>query len=211
MNKKLFNVLLFTAGAAVGSLVTWKGLKTKYEQLIQEEVDTFKEEYARCMDRGSTEVDTCEDGEDYQCDEGDDDTTPDFDDGEMIDYHRLASKYQESSKVAENSGEGEGDKEAPYINGPYVIAPNDFGDGNYDYEMHCLTYYADGVLANDWDEQLDIDETIGLESLEHFGDYAEDVVHVRNERLEADYEVVRDCRSYADILAMSSPSRIYAD
>lgn len=211
MNKKLFNVLLFTAGAAVGSLVTWKVLKTKYEQLVQEEVDTFKEDYARCMRRSSGGIDICEDTEDYQCDEGEDDDEEAFDDSEMTDYHTLASRYQEPSKVAENGGEGEGDADVPYINGPYVIAPNDFGDGNYDYEMHCLTYYADGILANDWDEQLDIDETIGLDSIEHFGDYAEDVVHVRNERLQADYEVVRDCRKYTDVLAMTSPTRIYAD
>lgn len=211
MNKNLSNLLLFTAGAAVGSLVTWKVLKTKYDQLIQDEVDAFKEDYARCMGRGSSSSDICDSDEDALCDKEYEDEEDAVEDPDVTEYHRLAGGYASSGEIAENGKEGEGDDAVPYINGPYVITPNDFGDGNYDYDLHCLTYYADGVLANDWDEVLDIDETIGLESIEHFGDYAEDVVHVRNERLEADYEVVRDCRRYSDVLAANAPAHAYAD
>lgn len=207
MNRKLFNVFLFTAGAAIGSLVTWKVLQTRYDQLIQEEVDAFKKDYARCMSGNVNKNDCHED--DAQC--YDDADSDDEDVDAMVDYHKLASKYTSSGEESEDGEEGDGDTDVPYINGPYVITPDEFGDGNYDYDMYCLTYYSDGILANDWDEELDIDDTIGLESLEHFGDHAEDVVHVRNERLRADYEVVRDCRKYTEMLEIHSPTHAYAD
>ena len=46
MNCKFTNVLLFAAGAAIGSAVTWKVVKTKYDRLIQEEIDSVKEAFA---------------------------------------------------------------------------------------------------------------------------------------------------------------------
>ena len=198
MNKKLFNVLLFTAGAAIGSLVTWKVVKAKYEQILQEEIDSFKETYALCMSESSGKyTPSAEEDEPVQDDIDDEDD--EFDESEITNYHMLANRYNTSGKNAENVEEGEGDEEVPYVNGPCVISPEQYGDGNYDHELWCLTYYADGVLANDWWEEYDIDETIGQESLKHFGDYAQGILHVRNERLKADYEIVQDPRAYSEV------------
>lgn len=211
MNKKLFNVLLFTTGAAVGSLVTWQIMKTKREQIIQEEIDSFKETYALCM--GSKTVEDSHDDDELV--ESDDEEDPfDEDDSEMIDYTKLASRYgRTSGKEAETDekGDGNNEDEAPYINGPYIIEPGDFADGNYDHECHCISYYADGVLADDWGVKLDIEETIGEDALDHFGDFAEDVIHVRNERLKADYEVAKDPRKYADVVTRDPNAHICED
>ena len=204
MKNKLCNVLMFATGAAIGSLVTWKVAKTRYEQMIQDEVNAFKEDYVRCM-RGCDEDDV--QNEDNQGEVDDDDP----DDPEMNMYLDLAHMYDQSGDETENDEEGVGDEEVPYINGPYVITPTDFADGNYDHALHSLTYYSDGVLADDWLVELDIEETIGEESLDHFGDYAEDVVHVRNERLNADYEVARDPRTYAEMAANAPLMHAYAD
>ena len=202
MKKTLFNVLIFAAGAVAGSAVTWKIVKTKYERIAQEEIDSVKEAWARRLIQEVTEESPNK--VDYDCEEEDDCDEDDYD-PVMTMYQNLAGMYAKASSVddAENDGEGEGDEdeEVPYVNGPYVITPNDFGDGNYEHDMYGLTYYADGVLANDWYQTFDIEETIGEESLEHFSEYAEDVLHVRNERLSADYEIVRDPRNFADLLA----------
>lgn len=211
MNQKLFNVLLFTAGAAVGSLVTWKIVKDKYERIAQEEIDSVKETWAR-RNKVDSEDDTASENADV--DEEDYDLrheSPEFNSADYHEYFKLADKYGKSGDTTENNGEGEGNDEVPYVNGPYVITPNEFGDGNYEHDIHGLTYYADGILANDWDETFDVDDTIGMDALAHFGDYEEDVVHVRNERLNADYEVVRDPRKYVDVVAANSPTGAYAD
>lgn len=209
MNKKLFNVLLFTAGAAIGSVVTWRVVKARYERIVQEEIESVKETWARMNreDDDSSVVDDNDEDEDEDEDASDDEDV----DPVMIDYYKLANKYKGSDDKIENSEEGGGDDEVPYINGPYVITPNDFGDGNYDHDTYYLTYYSDGVLSNDWYEKLDVDETIGQDSIEHFGEYAEDNLHVRNERLKADYEIVRDCRKYADMIANDPLMHMHAN
>ena len=218
MNKKLSNVLLFTAGATIGSAVTWYVVKTKYERLIQEEIDSVKETWSRIMsdnnDEDSHEDDIQDDLDEYdeEPEEGESYGEEEFTEAERFDYSRLTSMYKQPSEPADNGREGEGDDdEVPYINGPYVIAPEDFGDGNFDHDLHCLTYYEDGVLANDWWETFDVDETIGLESVEHFGEHVDDVLHVRNERLKADYEIARDYRNFADLVANDPLMRAYED
>ena len=223
MNKKLFNVLVFAAGAAVGSLVTWKVVTTKYERIIQEEIDSVKETWARMNDEDSDDETVCADEDESEPDEdeleneSDEDEVEEFDESDMIDYSQIASRYKTSgdkADTAENDEEGEGDSDGdfPYINGPYVIEPNDFADGDHDYEPHCIVYYADGILADDWGVKLDIEETIGYDALDHFGEYTdEDVVHVRNDRLKKDYEVARDPRKYSDVVVSNPPMGAYED
>lgn len=207
MKKTIFNVFLFTAGAAVGSLVTWKVVKTKYERIAQEEIESVKETWNRISRMESGELAPYDEDEYYE----EDDESDDEDEPDISTYRSLARNYNQSGDEAENDGEGAGNEEVPYINGPYVIRPEDFADGNYDHDLHSLTYYSDGVLADDWLVQLDIDETIGEDSLEHFGDHVDDIIHVRNERLKADYEVVKDPRTYTEMVANDSLMHAYAN
>ena len=47
MSNKLISIGAFVVGAAIGSVVTWKIVKTKYEQFAQEQIDSVKEVFAR--------------------------------------------------------------------------------------------------------------------------------------------------------------------
>ena len=47
MNSTLKNLCVFAIGATIGSLVTWKLVKTKYEMIAQEEIDSVKEVFAK--------------------------------------------------------------------------------------------------------------------------------------------------------------------
>lgn len=205
MNKKLFNVLLVAGGAAAGSLATWYIVKTRYERILQEEIESVKETWSYMSQRDS-EAAHCSEEEDFDYTEDDaDDETMDFDETDVINYYQIASGYKSSGDTTENDREGEqGDDEVPYINGPVVILPEDFGNGDYNHDLYCITYYSDGVLADDWGKKLDIEETIGRESLDHFGDYAKDMLYVRNERTQTDYEVTREDRTYSD-MAQNDP------
>lgn len=82
----------------------------------------------------------------------------------------------------------------------YVVSPEEWGD-NPDYEKISLTYYADGVLADENDKPEKVKDTIGEESLKHFGDYEADIVTVQNDILGVYYEVCRDHRKYTDVVA----------
>lgn len=82
---------------------------------------------------------------------------------------------------------------------PYVIPPEEFGEKE-GFETTSLIYYADHILADEEGEPVDdIEKTVGLDSLLHFGEYEDDSVFVRNDFLKCDYEILRDERKYADL------------
>lgn len=82
---------------------------------------------------------------------------------------------------------------------PYVISPEQFGD-NEDYETISLTYYSDQILADENDEIVeDVEQTVGFESLSHFGEYEDDSVFVRNDEKKCDYEILLDQGMYSDV------------
>ena len=221
MNRNMLaKAFIFVAGATIGSVVTWKVLKNKYEQITQEEIKSVKEEYSRLTKLMRMEIDTCRrvteaHTEDEVTDSDDSiDNNHDFSEPEnnQVEYHKLTSKYRGTPDESESNEEGDGigDDDLPFINGPYVISPDEFASSPPGYSACPIDYYKDGILADGWGVKLNIEETIGEDAINHFGDYVDDVVHVRNERTQIDYEVTRDPRTYKEAeWAYSDPSSHY--
>ena len=106
-----------------------------------------------------------------------------------VDYSKTAEPDDSSAKVPD------------VIADPYVISIDDFGQEE-GYDTITLTAYSDGTIANYADDELeDPESTIGEDILSKFGD--EDVVYIRNDRLKADFEVVRDNRTYVEVVGDS--------
>ena len=85
-------------------------------------------------------------------------------------------------------------------NEPYVISPAEFGD--CDYVSVSLWYYRDGVVTNDDGKIItNVEELIGDDFAEHYGEYEDDpdTVYVRNDEQGVDYQVLADYRNYSDI------------
>ena len=207
MNNKLFSFIMFATGAAIGSLVTWKTIKTKYERLAQEEIDSVKEEFSRLSKIRKESNNRQNEDEDTEAGAIE---WNDTDQDDLVEYSNITAQYRSSSDDDETDEEGDewSEGEVPYINGPYVISPDDFSSSPPGYSAQPLDYFADGILADGWGVKLDIEETIGEESLEHFGEYADDLLYVRNERKEIDYEVTKDPRTYAEAV-QTNPNSYY--
>lgn len=198
MSSKGMAFLAFIVGAGMGSVCTWKLLKRKYELIAQEEIDSVKAAYAT-REIGKGFVEGFRDGLKV----AEDRTQKDEDD---VDFKKYASIIQKegytdySRSVEEKKGEA-------FVEKPYVISPEEFGEFE-EYEKISLTYYADKVLADENDEEVDdVDEIVGEESLNHFGEYEDDSVFVRNDRLKCDYEILLDQRNYSDV-AKTRPHRV---
>lgn len=216
MNNKMVSFLMFAAGAVIGSLVTWKVVKTKYEDIAQEEIDSVKEEYTRLMVSMRKKLNdsvTYKDDEDDESEEDADDD--DFDDSTMTNYNEIVKSYRSSDEEENTQNEKEGEEKeedndgVSYMKAPYVISPDDFGSVP-GYNVEPLDYFADGILADGWGVELDIAETIGEDAVNHFGDYDDDVVYVRNEQTELEYEVTRDPRTYAEAVR-TNPNPYYGN
>ena len=193
MKSKLFNVFMFAAGAAIGSAVTWKVLKTKYDKIIQEEIDSIKETFAEVYPEiKEQEEEPSEDDVDPRQINWDDLEDLDEEDDEYVPSQEELDEYRD---IARNYTNEKGGAEE-MSNDPYVISPYDFGeiDG---YSTIELTYYMDNILEDEnYHIVTDADELIGSKALTTFGEYEDDSVFVRNDRLRTDFQILKDYRTY---------------
>ena len=190
------NLLFFVAGAAIGSIATWKLIEKKYKDLADEEIEsvieTFKNRKPRITKDNVKET-----------------------------VEKVINKYKEPKEIVEdivtserysieNEEEIDEDDESNYtinvdndveVITPYVITPEQFGEYN-EYGTKTLTYYADNVLTDEIDNPITSDEMvimIGPDALDHFGEYEDDSVYIRDETNEMDYEILKSEKMFSEI------------
>ena len=190
------NLLYFVAGAAIGSVVTWKLIEKKYKDLADEEIEsvieTFKNRKPRITKDNVKET-----------------------------VEKVINKYKEPKEIVEdivtaerysieNEEEIDEDDESNYtvnidndieVVTPYVITPEQFGEYN-EYGTKTLTYYADNVLTDEIDNPITSEEMatmIGPDALDHFGEYEDDSVYIRDEMNEMDYEILKSEKKFSEI------------
>jgi hypothetical protein len=186
--------MMFVLGVAVGSVVTWRYVEKKYEQIAQDEIDSVKEVFSK------REAEFTENTEArIKADNAKEKPS-------VIEYAARLSEhgYTNYSDLVDEKPE-EVKEEPMSVDKPYVIAPEEFGDLD-DYETISLTYYADQILADDNDVIVDdVEDVVGFDSLNSFGEYEDDSVFVRNDRLKCDYEILLDQRKYSSVIIRRKP------
>lgn len=182
-------LLSFAVGLAIGVISSALYFRGK----TQEEVDEVRSFYLNRVDENEDKEDkTVEDKVFREFNA----TKPEIRDyintlhnQKYVDYSKTTKSDDSSAKVME------------VISDPYVISIDDFGQEE-GYDTITLTAYSDGTIANYADDELENPEsTVGEDILSKFGD--EDVVYIRNDRLKADFEVIRDNRTYLEVVGDS--------
>lgn len=170
----LKGVFIFFAGMMVGGLA----VKYKYEQIIAEmeadktaDEDVIKEEPSESEEKkGETDEAS-------------------YESAEKSKYDNIINQNGYDEKAGKED-------EPMAVNLPYIISPEQFGE-NDDYDMMSMTYYANDILTDDDNQVIeDVEGSIGLDFINHFGEYEEDAVFVRNDRTKYDYEILKDYRSF---------------
>ncbi len=179
-------ILIFVFGAAVGSVLTWRYIqnKTLTEQEIEDRDDSGN------------------------ADSLDDETLL-----HTLGSYRSPSLSPDGISVIPCKEETEEQMEQKKIL-PYIISPDIFGDReDEDYEMITLKYYeGDDVITDEDDNVLEgVTSIIGDDVIQHFGEYEDDTVFIRNDILKCDYEVLRIDESYSDVLDRKPWLRGYND
>ena len=184
MNSKVSFILGTIIGAGIGVAGTYSYFKDKYEKLAEKDFNS----------RRVFDEDKKDESEEPVAEKTADSRT--VDKPSIAEY---AARLQKEGYVNYSDMQDKKQKQEIGVDKPYVIQPSDFGEFD-DYEKISLTYTADGVLLDDMNEIVDdIEETVGEDSLEHFGEYEDDSVFIRNDRLRCDYEILRDNRSFSDV------------
>lgn len=195
MSNELKNTVAFVAGAMVGATAAWFFTKNKYAAQAQAEIDSVKTAFAKRFG------DHHEEPESEENDISVEKVTSRFaavsslnafdpPEVENTDYSSITNTLGYSGDVIDEPDEPE------EVEKPYVISQNEYGEFG-DYMEISLTYYEDGILADDDDEIIDdVAAVLGTDFMNEFED---DVVLIRNDARKCDYEVVRDYRSYHEV------------
>ena len=210
MKNVLIGALIFAGGVGFGVLVTRRYFKSRSEEEIEE-----LREYYRARNKSIDErVEECEEIARKLADAANNDILPkspvptannDILPKPPVPTVNSRPRNPELSELAQviavkygykQPGEFE---EKGVSDVPYVISPEEFGEVGY--EQIELTYYGDGILADDDDEIIDdVEDVVGSYALTSFGKYEDDAVFVRNDARRCDYEILADHRDYNDVV-----------
>ena len=197
MSNTLSKIFIFAAGAAAGSAVTWYFLKAKYERIAQEEIDSVKAEFSRKETDISepelkwehtgepiadvVEVHETEDGVEFSVSKTN------------VDIREFASKLKESGYVDYSNTQTptiKKKKEASDMEDRYVISPDEFDEAGF--ETITLIYKPDGTLEDTAGNNIgDAVDFLDIDPSDHFGEYEDDSVFIRDHENQIDYEILR--------------------
>lgn len=208
MNKEAIGLLSFTAGAAVSAALTLYFMSDRYEKKLRSDIKETRKLYKESLDtRMEALPHQYAEASIYQ----DDERANEFESGviDIKNEQNLISKdnhcidytsYSEQEPQELDEADSAAVSTEPAEETPYVITPDDFGELDMEgYDSLTFHYYLDNVLTDDRDDLLDSFETVGFDFMNHFGEYDDNVVYIRNDKLMADYEILaEDCR-YDDI------------
>lgn len=172
------NVLYFLAGAAIGSLVTYKVVMSRFE--IIEDEEEIKEESKDEQEEKKESKDSSEDLK--RCTE--------------IIKEQGYKTYSNPNVPPEEDdcNEGEIDMENGDIR---ILSPDEFAeDMAYDTETWFL--YTDGVVTDAYHHVIEDPKAYIGDAIDHFGEYEEDSVFIRNSETMVDYELLRDSQSWEE-------------
>ena len=194
------NLLFFVAGAAIGSIATWKLIEKKYKDLADEEIesvietfknrkpritkDNVKETVEKVINKWKEPKETVEDIVAAE--------------GYSIENEEEIDEDDESNYIVNVDNDNDNDIE---VITPYAITPEQFGEYN-EYGTKTLIYYSDNVLTDEIDNPITSEEMvtmIGPDALDHFGEYEDDSVYIRDEMNEMDYEILKSEKKFSEI------------
>lgn len=200
----MYKVIIFIGGVAAGSFVTWRLLKEKYIRQTQEEINEVREHYRKKKESEEVTVDS-------------NGVTETNEKPDLIAYAAKLTKkgyidYTDPKSIVKATGDTidavvqKTNEESldpvilndPSYQPPYIISPEDFAIDD-EYTIVNLNYYIDGVLTDEDDNIVEnVDDVVGLENLNHMGEYEDDALHIRNENYKCEYEILLSRRLYHD-------------
>jgi len=195
MNNAVKNILIFLIGAGAGAIITYKVLEEQFEQRLQDEIDALYNDPVEEMTDEEYSERVNEITENYRSAD------------HVVPIHsRRVGKHTAYNEMYKGSTPPEDVRKFGEESGfypPYIIPQDLFEQETLHFDKVTLLYYAKDDVVTETDEEVvsNPEELIGVEALVRFGaDTLEDpdTVHVRNEILSIDYEIIRIDKSYSE-------------
>lgn len=188
--------LIFVAGVVVGSVVTWKIVEKRYKDLADDEIESVKDMFLKrnTKNKKNDKIEKLPEKSETE------EEVEELSNGQIVDYAGIIKcENYDSEESSDEETINVDDFGEEYV-GPYVIEPEEFGTIDK-YGTKTLTYWADDVLTDEVDHVVaDREVLIGADALEHFGDYEEDAVHIRDVANEMDYEIIKSEKKFSETI-----------
>jgi hypothetical protein len=188
------------ASAALGSGVTYlvlnKRLEAKYEEIAREDLKDAKAYYKILYKKGEEYASPVDLAESLDVKVQELGYAPSDDEIVTVNEQEPLGQY-------EPEGDWDAEVRKRTSDKPYIVTQQEHLESEL--TQITLTYFEeDDVLVDEGETPIEkVDETVGEINLTRFGHVSKDnnVVYVRNERLEVDFEIVRNKGSFAkDVL-----------
>ena len=187
------NILALIAGIGIGVAISWTYNKNKYEEMVQEEVESLRESKKEKVTQETMWKESMEAKKDKNVDINSQKEKEEFD--KQLDGVKKIIDYNNYSQ----NPEAEEDKEIGDDKLMTIIKPDDFAD-QIGYDTDSFYIFADNIVTDENNEVItNVKETLGFTAEEirnQFGVYENDAVYIRNPKLNMDYEVLRELETY---------------
>jgi hypothetical protein len=185
------NILTFIAGLGIGVAVSWSFHKNKYEQMVQEEVESLRDMKSKKEEPVENDTDTKEEDVE-EIDNSAEETYEDH-----LNQVKTIINYNGYSKKDEIEKD---DSSVDKPNNPiFIITPEEFAS-QLGYDTDTFYCFEDDIITNDNNEVVtNVKEVLGFtveEIRKQYGVYEDDAVYIRNERIQMDYEILRDLDTF---------------
>lgn len=223
MKQGIKNVLIFTTGAAVGSVVTTLALRAFYTKFINEtlteevnkQIDEIRDEYKASVEEikakyeenaAKTEEKStkcCKNPQNAVQKEEKKKKTREEKQEEATDYTKYSEGKKKGAKKTVKDVRTEAmleiKNDITNSAGNYIISYGDYTEDN-GYEKFTGTYYqGDGVFTNEYDDPDPDLPGIVCDLMKKFDDYGEgNSLFIRSDERETDYEIIFDEGCYGE-------------
>lgn len=198
MNKGAIGAICFVVGLAAGGAGGYFYAKEKYFSTIEEDREEMRKAYEEGHEKAEKEKEAHIEEQKEEAKKAAE--KPNI--GDLAkDYKGYFAKENEESVKEEPKPEKEVHSDPEVEKSVRIIPPNQFGEIE-DYEQYTLKYTSnDYILDEDGDP---IDDTLSMlgyaenEIYDHFGEYEEDSVFIRNDYNESYYEILMTEEEYVE-------------
>lgn len=212
MNQSLKMVGVATLGAGIGLVIGYKvaehRLGERFEKRLEEETADMREFYTAHKKTYNTPEEAAK-ALIPQTEETPEDPRVK---AQKVNYNKIVKQYVDPlDEFKADQGEScETEEKVVHRNvfddqpldGPVIITQEDFMQNETGYEQATLTFYLKGgVLTDQRDDVIDnAEEVIGPLAAHNFGEGSSDpnTVHVRNAKIQMEFEIVKSERSYEE-------------
>ena len=195
--------IIFTAGGLIGAGVAWFLTKKYYRERTEKEIESVKEAYDRLKEDIQKRADAAK-------------SKPD------LSVYMEALKKSEEKAAAPTpinysgftSGTEEPDEPEPieYVSTarpiekevdhskPYLLDRMPYPNEKPYHSLITVIYYADGTYADQHGTEVEVEDYIGTDMMGYIEETSKDEIFIRNEELELDVDIIKDNRTYDDVM-----------